>query len=426
MTRVSRLLLLCPLLASAVAVAAPRAKTPRQEVWYHTGYGGGVVGPQSGMSAQMGPTKMPPIFDAIWRGHLVPAAQLHTDATAVSGAAKAAPPIDLASLRAVHSDRYLKALFTGQPRGLACSQGLPTWNEGIARGWLLNVGGLYEAATTALSKQTITANLGHGYHHAGVTQGMGYCTINGLAVVASKLVRENKARRVMVIDLDQHEGNGTAECTLGDGRIWNVSIYGSNMGGPPAASNNRVLQVKHGELGKGTPRDVNYLSVISSTLPQLIRQHNPDLILYQAGMDPYDCSGVSAKALAVRDAYVFSLARSMGKPLTWVLAGGYTDVPTLVQLHTTTLRMANDVLARVKVGDTIRQSLRQPYDWSATRGTVSFPDWGSLLGGAPRIKTPSTLDAAQTAAYVARRQQTLQQQRLPDGDLQAAYRTLFP
>ena len=413
-------------LAAQSARAQQRsAAAPKQEIWYHTGYPGGVVGPQSGMSARMGPTKMPAVFDAIWRNSLVPAGQLHTDSASVRGAARAAAPIDLASLRAVHSDRYLKALFTGQPQSLACSQGLPSWDAAIARGWLLNVGGLYEAATTALSKKTITANLGHGYHHAGVTRGMGFCTINGLAVVAQKLVREGRAQRVMVVDLDQHEGNGTAECTLGDGRIWNVSIYGSNMGGPSAASNNHVLQVKHGELAQGAARDVNYLSAISSTLPALVRQHNPDIILYQAGMDPYDCAGIGARALAVRDAYVFALARSLGKPLTWVLAGGYSDVSTLVQLHTNTVRAANDVLARVRPGDTIVNTLRQPYDWSASGGRVSFPEWRALLSSASRTRTPPVFDDAQTRDYVSRRQQTLQQERLGDAELQAAYQRLF-
>jgi acetoin utilization deacetylase AcuC-like enzyme len=409
------------LLASAV-LAAP---APKQEIWYHTGYPGGVVGPNSGMSARMGPTKMPVVFEAIVKQKLVPGAQLHTDSATVTGRQTAAPPIDLESLRAAHSDRYLKALFTGQPRELACSQGLSEWNSSIARGWLLNVGGLYAAAETALRKGSITANLGHGYHHAGVNRGEGFCTVNGLAVVAQKLVKEGKARRVMIVDLDQHEGNGSAACLLGQAPIWNVSLYGSNMGGPPASDNNHVLQVAHSALAKGRPRDLNYLTVISSKLPELIRQHNPDLILYQAGMDPYDCSGVTADALAVRDAYVMSLARSMGKPLTWVLAGGYSDLETLKKLHTNTVKAANQVLERVQPGDTVRTgSSTDPYSWSAQNHVVEFPDWGRMLGSAPKVKPPTRLDAAGTQRFVEERNRLRDREKLPDSDLQSAYRAL--
>jgi len=243
--------------------------------------------------------------------------------------------------------------------------------------------------------------------------------------VAQKLIREGKARKVMVIDLDQHEGNGTAACVLGDNRIWNVSLYGSNMGGPPASANNHVLQVKHTALGKGATRDANYLATVSEKLPALLRQHDPDLILYQAGMDPYDCSGVTEQALAVRDAYVFSLARAAGKPLTWVLAGGYSDLATLQKLHTNTVRAASSVLEKVKTGDRVCLSGREAYSWSTASGTVSFPDWKTLLGGECKTKPPRVLDEAGTRAFVSAREQLKQQQRLPDAEMQAAYRSLF-
>jgi len=420
MTRLS-ILVVATLLLAASALAAPR-----QEIWYHTGYPGGVTGPRSGLSARMGPTKMPVVFEAIVAEQLVGGAQLHTDSPLVAGRRAPAPPIDLESLRAVHSDRYLNALFTGQPKSLACSQGLPEWTPSIARGWLLNVGGLYAAADAALRKRTITANLGHGYHHAGVNRGEGFCTLNGLAVVAQKLVREGKARRVMIVDLDQHEGNGSAACLLGQAPIWNVSIYGSNMGGPPAAGNNHVTEVSHAALDKGRPRDLNYLATISSQLPELIRRHDPDLVLYQAGMDPHDRAGVSAEALAVRDAYVMAVCRAMGKPVTWVLAGGYSDLETLKRLHTGTVRAANQVLERVKPGDAVRSSRGgDPYTWSARDRVVEFPDWARLLGRALQVKRGAVLDDAGTRRFALERERLRQRERVAEGDLQSAYRALL-
>jgi acetoin utilization deacetylase AcuC-like enzyme len=420
--------LLLALLLTSPAHAKGAAPAPKQEIWYHSGYGGGVTGPSSGMSARMGPTKMPVVFEAIRAQALVPPSQLHVDG--VRGAGAPAPAIDLASLRAVHSDRYLKAILTGEPKALACSQGLPSWSAGIARGWLLNLGGLYAAASAALAKKTITANLGHGYHHAGVNRGEGYCTLNGLAVVARKLLAEGKARRVMVVDLDQHEGNGTAACTIGAPGIINVSIYGSNMGGPPAAENNLVVHVKHGSLTSGQARDANYLAAIASRLPALIRQHDPDLILYQAGMDPHDCAGITPEALAVRDAYVFAVARSLGKPVTWVLAGGYSSLEMLRRLHTGTVKAANDVLARVRVGDRVEPTGSlgaRPYSWSAGGGKVSFPDWSAMVAaqGGAKLELPASMTREQTRSFVVERERLLSRERLPESDLQTAYRALL-
>lgn len=193
---------------------------------------------------------------------------------------------------------------------MATSQGLPAWAPDIARGWLLNVGGLAAAGETALRNKATTANLGHEHHHATTDRGMGFCTINGLVAVAKKLIREGKAQRVMIIDLDHDEGNGTAELILGDERIWNVSIHGSYMGGPPGTANNHVRQLQHRAFREGVQRDVNYLGIIAATLPSLVQRHDPDLILYQAGMDPYDGAGISPLALVIRDAYVFALARA--------------------------------------------------------------------------------------------------------------------
>jgi len=419
----SLLLFLGLILAGPVGIHS--ADLPKQEIWYHTGYPGGVVGPKSGMSALMGPTKMPAVFEALWCNRLVEPSQIHTDSADIPGASRPAPPIDLESLRAVHSDHYLKALFTGEPQSLTLSQGLPFWNDSIARGWLLNVGGFYAAAKRALQKKVITANLGHGYHHATVTRGMGFCTINGLAVVANKLIREGKADRVMIIDLDQHEGNGTAECMIGDSRIWNVSIYGSYMGGPPATTNNHVFQVNHGDFSEGLERDMNYLAVISSILPDLILRHDPDVILYQAGMDPYDCAGISKEALSIRDAYVSALSRSMNKPVGWVLAGGYSDITTLVELHMNTLRMANEVLARVKPGDRIGMRIRKPYHWSVQQGVIYFPDWKSFIPGSPRMNMPRPMTEAEAKNLATARERTLKEQRLPEDEIKSAYNTLF-
>ncbi len=399
---------------------------PRQEIWYHTGYPGSVAGPRGGMSALTGPTKMPAIFEAIWRQRLLPADQIHTDSPEVLGRASPAPPIDLESLRQVHTDRYLKALFTGEPLSLATSQGLPFWNERMAKGWLLNIGGFYAAAQTAFEKKTITANLGHGYHHATHNRGAGFCTINGLAVVAKKLIREGKVRQVMIIDLDHHEGDGTGTCVIGISSIWNVTIFGANMGGPPPTENHHPFEIEHRVWAEGRKRDIHYLAAISSILLDLIKKQNPDLILYQAGMDPFDGAGISAQALAIRDAYVFALSRTLLKPVVWVLAGGYADIDTLVQLHTTTLKVANEVLRKVNPGDKIGHQGLEPYKWSVGKGVVFFPDWASLLDEKLRLWQPPPMTNNELKEFVHVRNQLYAKERLPYEEIYSAYRKLFP
>jgi len=423
--------LLAALLMLAAGSTNPRPTVPaqgsapmQQEIWYHTGYPGGVIGPDRGMSALTGPTKMPAIFEAIVQQRLVEPGAIHTDSPLVNGRSPSAPPIDLESLRAVHTDQYIKAILTGEPRALATSQGLPTWTEDIARGWLLNVGGLFAAAEAALHKRTITGNLGQGYHHASVDRGMGFCTINGLVVVAKKLIRQRAARRIMIVDLDHHEGNGTAELIIGDERIWNVSIYGSYMGGPPAARNNHVLRVDHEAVDLGPKRDANYLAAISGTLPPLLHRHHPDLILYQAGMDPYDGAGISPAALAIRDAYVFALARTRSTPVVWALAGGYADLHTLVRLHTQTARMANEVLAHVAPANRIQHTGTDPYRWEVSAGLVRFPDWLSSTDGPPRVGNHDLMSDAEAREFAAARERLRQEQRLPEEEVVSAYHRL--
>jgi hypothetical protein len=243
-------------------------------------------------------------------------------------------------------------------------------------------------------------------------------------VAARRLFREGQAQRVMILDLDHHEGNGTAELALGEPRIWNVSIYGAYMGGPPAATNNHVAHVHHGAFGEGPARDANYLAAIAAILPDLIERQRPDLILYQAGMDPFDGAGISAAALAVRDAYVFSLARSRGIPVAWVLAGGYADLSTLVRLHTGTVRMANQVLGLVRMGDRIGHDGTDPYVWSADGGRIRFPAWHALFAQ-PRLSLPGGLSETEARERGGARNRLLRDQRLPDPDIQAAYRALL-
>ncbi len=408
------------LLPPALPRPEPLASEPPgrvQEIWFHSGYGGGLKG-GGGLSALTGPTKMPAVFEGLHRLGLVIPGNLHADA---QGAMPPAPPMDLESLRATHTDRYLHALFTGKPPALACSQGLPGWEASVARGWLLNSGGLAAAAHRALAGVPITANLGHGYHHAGPDRGMGFCTIHGLAAVAKQLIREGKARRILIVDLDQHEGNGTGEILLGEPGIWNLTLFGHPHSGPPGSENHQPVRVHHEAFREGQERDVHYLSAVAAFLPAWLDRVKPDLVLYQAGMDPYDSAGITPKALAVRDAYVFAQARCRGIPVTWVLAGGYADFDILVTLHLGTVRAANQVLERVRPGLPLEEGAGDPYGWSVQAGRVRFPDWTAMRRGPLKVTPAQTLDVEGVRRFVEARRQLMEAQRMPEGVLKGAY-----
>lgn len=388
-----------------------------QELWFHSGYGGGLKG-SGGLSALTGPTKMPALFEGILRHQMVVPGNLHADAP---GAQPPAPPIDLESLRAAHTDRYLHAVLTGKPEDLALSQGLPRWEASVARGWLLNLGGLSAAARRALEGVPITANLAHGYHHAVPDRGMGFCTLHGLAVVAKQLVREGKARRILIVDLDHHEGNGTGAILLGEPGIWNLTLYGHPHSGPPGAENHLPVRIRHEDLARGEARDIHYLSAVAELLPPLLDRVKPDLVLYQAGMDPYDSAGITPRALGMRDAFVFALARSRGIPVTWVLAGGYADLETLVALHLGTVRAANQVLERVQPGQSLSMDGQDPYRWASSAGRVQFPDWRTQRKG-PLKTTPAwALEPDGVVRFAAERAERFQEQRMPEAALKAAY-----
>ncbi|MCA9671180.1 MAG: hypothetical protein KC503_36530 [Myxococcales bacterium] len=389
------------------------------EIWYHNGYAGDVRHDDfEGRSASVGPTKMPHVFEALVQSQALPPGALHTDVR----------PIDLARLRRVHGDRYLHALLTGEPREIACGQGLPRWSPEIARGWLLNCGGLWQAACAAIASGGFTCNLAHGYHHAGLDVARDFCTINALVVVADALIREKRARKVLIVDLDEHEGNGTGELVIGKAPIFNLTIFGRAMDGPPAAGNHLPVFVDHAARASGRPRDLGYLAEIARWLPAVIRRHDPDLILYQAGVDPFDCSGISPEALAVRDAYVFALARTLERPLCWVLAGGYSPLEILVPQHITTIEQAIRVRAQMSDETELvlerREHRDDIYFWRVAGGAARFADWPTLAGSAPPRRPPQ-LSPAAARAYESRRVQALAAQRLPDDVLEAAYRALF-
>jgi acetoin utilization deacetylase AcuC-like enzyme len=207
---------------------------------------------------------------------------------------------------------------------------------------LLTNGGCVAAARRAL-REGAGAALASGFHHACADHGEGFCTFNGLVVTADTLAASGEASRVAVLDMDLHYGNGTAQLAATRPHLFALSIYGSDYRNNVAFPDTTVRRHEDGENHRSfaLPEKCDratMLRTMDEALP-LIAEWRPDLLLYQAGADPYFEDPYSpllldAADLRARDLRVFQFARRHGIPVAWVLAGGYTrEIAKVVGIH---------------------------------------------------------------------------------------------
>ncbi|MEQ1854504.1 MAG: histone deacetylase [Chthoniobacteraceae bacterium] len=260
-------------------------------------------------------------------------------------------PVTETDLLHVHTPEYVAAIRTGEPRALAESQEFP-WSPELYPSVCLTSGGCLAAARQAL-RDGVSAALASGFHHACADHGEGFCTFNGLVVAAEALRISGEAARIAVLDMDLHYGNGTAQLAATRPWMFAVSIYGNDYW---ANVPYRDVTVRHHEDGanhrshalpSGCDR-ATMLRILDSALPD-IAACKPDLLLYQAGADPYREDPYSPLALdhddlRARDRRVFEFARCERIPIVWVLAGGYTrDISKIVRVHTGTFAAWREV-----------------------------------------------------------------------------------
>ena len=268
----------------------------------------------------------------------------------------AAPePASDAQLLRVHTAEYVDAIRTGQPTALAQSQKFP-WSAGLAEAVRWTNGGCIDALRHALANG-VAGNLASGFHHSHEKRGEGYCTFNGLVVAAEQMKAEGRLRRMLVLDMDLHYGNGTAFLLATRPDFYQLSIYGNWYDDNLAHRDVMARRTPDTEnawsvpVPNGSGREV-YLGILAERLAGAIDRARPDAILFQAGADPYKEDPYSPldldhDALKARDRFVFEAAKSRGIPVMWVLAGGYTtDVSKVVEVHLNTCREACAVYAQ--------------------------------------------------------------------------------
>lgn len=252
----------------------------------------------------------------------------------------------------VHTPEYVEAVRTGEPRALAESQKFP-WSPQLFPSVLLTGGGCLAAARRALV-DGVSAAVVSGFHHSHADHGEGFCTFNSLVVAADRLHSDGLVGRVAVLDMDLHYGNGTASLAIDRAYLFNMSIYGNdysrNTPYRDVEERRHVDGANHKSIAlpNGSGREV-MLDALERGFAAILNDGRPDLLLYQAGADPYREDPYSPLDLGLddlraRDRRVFELASEHGLPVAWVLAGGYTkDVTKIVEVHVNTFGAALEV-----------------------------------------------------------------------------------
>jgi acetoin utilization deacetylase AcuC-like enzyme len=251
-------------------------------------------------------------------------------------------PMDVDAMRLVHTPDYLDKLSGA---GLSSAEqrklGLP-WSETL---WLrsrLAAAGTVLAARTALG-DGLAANLAGGTHHAFADHGEGFCVLNDVAIAIRQLRAEGVIERAVVVDLDVHQGNGTAAIFEGDDAVFTFSMHGEKN--YPARKMRSSLDIG---LEDGIA-DAEYLDVLALNLPQVLAAARADIAFYVAGVDVvggdrYGKLALSADGLRARERMVLRLARERDLPLAIVLAGGYAATrERTAELHTEVFRAAKEL-----------------------------------------------------------------------------------
>lgn len=242
----------------------------------------------------------------------------------------------------VHDQAYVGRVLAGTLSAAEIRRiGFP-WSPALVERSLRSTGAAVDAAAAALA-DGVAASLAGGTHHAGRDWGEGYCVFNDTAVAARELQARGLVRRVVILDCDVHQGNGTAEIFDGDQSVFTMSIHGARNF--PLRKHPGSLDVP---LEDGTGDDA-YLTALAPAVAESFERGRPDLVLYIAGADPYEGDRLGRLALTkpgllARDQLVLAAAARAGVPLAIVCGGGYCEeIESIVDIHAATMLLAAGV-----------------------------------------------------------------------------------
>ncbi|HXN21893.1 MAG TPA: histone deacetylase [Candidatus Dormibacteraeota bacterium] len=245
----------------------------------------------------------------------------------------------------VHTPEYARKLKTGT---LSATQMMALeipWSREMVEACWLAAGGSILAAQCAL-RDGFAANIGGGFHHAFPGHGEGFCAIHDVAIAIRRLQADKAIRTAVVVDVDVHQGNGTAAIFRGDDSVFTLSIHQENNYPMPKPPSDMDINLPDG-IG-----DADYLAILQKHLDAALQQFTPDLLFYIGGADPYceDQLGglhLTKEGLRKRDDLVFERARNRNIPVAIALAGGYARrVEDTVRIHVGTILAAREATER--------------------------------------------------------------------------------
>ncbi len=248
-----------------------------------------------------------------------------------------APP-DADVLR-VHEAGYFERLRRGQlTRQEERATGFP-WSAALFEREVTILGGTIECTRRALN-HGVAMNIAGGTHHAFRDRGEGFCLLNDQATAAAWLLAHGLAKKVLIVDLDVHQGNGTAAIFQHEPRVFTFSMHGAR---------NYPARKEASDLDLPLPDstgDAEYLALLAETLPRLVAEVRPDFVFYLAGVDVLATDKLGHLALSrdgcrQRDELVLSLCHRQDLPVVVCMGGGYSErIADIVEAHANTFRVA--------------------------------------------------------------------------------------
>ncbi len=269
------------------------------------------------------------LFDALKASGLAESAQVHTPL-----------PVPRRWLESVHQRCYHEAFARGKlDRQAQRRIGLPATTPLVQRTWLA-VGGSLLTARLAL-EHGVSCHLAGGTHHAFPDYGSGFCIFNDIAVSARVLLDEGRLVRLMIVDLDVHQGDATALIFADDPRVFTFSAHAASNFPARKQCSDCDIPLEDGVEDQG------YLAAVGEVLPSLLDRFQPELVFYNAGVDPHrdDRLGrlcLSDIGLLQRDHLVFDACLRRQIPVASVIGGGYDALDPLVRRHSLVFRAAAD------------------------------------------------------------------------------------
>ena len=254
-----------------------------------------------------------------------------------------APMVTETDLRRVHTEEYVSGFLNGTlDRSVIRRIGFP-WSEGLVERTLASAGGTLAAARTAL-ETGFAGTLAGGTHHAFRNEGSGFCVFNDLAIATEWARQCRGLQRIAIVDLDVHQGDGTATIFEDDPGVFTLSLHGARNF--PLRKARSRLDVEFDDAATGR----QYLSTLTQALVK-VWEFEPQLILFQSGVDGLASDrlgrlALSLQDLASRDRIVLSGARDRGIPIAVTMGGGYSEpIERTAEAHAQTFFTAADILS---------------------------------------------------------------------------------